>query len=64
VYSQNFFRIRISEVMESLRDDPRIVVVSAHPRYLPESFGWLLRIPLVNELLTLSLVVTLERTAD
>jgi arabinofuranan 3-O-arabinosyltransferase len=64
VYSQNFFRIRISDVMESLRDDPRIVVVSAHPRYLPESFGWLLRVPIANEMLTMNLVVTLERTSD
>ncbi|NBV27167.1 MAG: methyltransferase domain-containing protein [Actinobacteria bacterium] len=64
VYLDNFFRLRISEVMQSLREDPRLVVVSAHPRYLPESFGWLLRVPVLNELLTMSLVVTVERTAD
>ncbi len=63
-YLNNFFRMRISEVMQSLREDPRLVVVSAHPRYLPESFGWLLRVPVLNELITMSLVVTLERTSD
>jgi SAM-dependent methyltransferase len=61
---RNFYQVSIREVMRSLHDDPRIVVVSAHPRYLPESFGWLLRVPVLNELVTMSLSVTLERVSD
>jgi len=60
----NSFPMRISAVMHSLRADPRLVVVSAHPRYLPERFGWLLRVPVLNELVTINLVVKLERTSD
>ena len=63
-FQRNFYQIRIREVMRSLHDDPRIVVVSAHPRYLPESFGWVLRVPVLNELVTMSLSVTLERVSD
>jgi len=64
VHRNNYFRIRVRQVMKKLREDPRLVVVNAHPRYLPESFGWLLRVPVLNELVTMSLVVTLERTSD
>ena len=63
-YHRNFYQISIRGVMRELHDDPRIVVVSAHPHYLPESFGWLLRVPILNEILTMNLSVTLERVSD
>jgi SAM-dependent methyltransferase len=63
-YHRNFYQISIRGVMRELHDDPRIVVVSAHPHYLPESFGWLLRVPILNEMLTMNLSVTLERVSD
>ena len=63
-YGVNFFRMKIGEAMRAFNDDPRIIVVFAGPRYLPESFSWLLRLPVVRELLTLNLVVRLERLPD
>jgi hypothetical protein len=50
--------------MAHLHGDPRLVVVGAHPRYLPETFGWLLRVPILNELITMNLVIRLERKFD
>ena len=63
-YQRNFFQVSVRDAMKAFHDDPRIVVVSAHPRYLPESFGWLLRVPVLNELATMNLSVTLERVSD
>jgi hypothetical protein len=63
-YGVNFFKLTIPTLMRALHDDPRLVVVSEHPRYLPESFGWLLRIPVVRELVTVNLVVHLEKTLN
>jgi len=64
VYRYNFFRISIKGIMAHLHGDPRLVVVGAHPRYLPETFGWLLRVPILNELITMNLVIRLERKFD
>ncbi|MEI6736256.1 MAG: methyltransferase domain-containing protein [Actinomycetes bacterium] len=64
VYRYNFFRISIKGIMAHLHGDPRLVVVGAHPRYLPETFGWLLRVPILNELITMNLVIRLEKKFD
>ena len=63
-YGVNFFRLSINKLLRSLHEDPRLVVVSQHPRYLPESFGWLLKVPVLRELVTINLVVHLEKTLD
>ena len=60
-YGVNFFRLSISKLLRLLHEDPRLVVVSEHPRYLPESFRWLLKVPVVCELVTINLVVHLEK---
>lgn len=63
-FGLNFFRMRIGETMRAFHDDPRIIVVYAGPRYLPESFAWILRLPVIRELLTINLAVRLERLPD
>ncbi len=63
-FQSNFYRLRIREMMRQFHSEPRLAIVSAHPRYLPLESGWLLRIPVIRELVTVNLVVQLERTFD
>ena len=57
------YRMKIREVMNYIGSDPRIVVVQAGPYWLPEGFGWLLKTPVLRELVTLNLALRVERVS-
>ena len=60
-FGVTFFKVRVKTVIALLKDDPRIVIVNAGPRWLPHSMGWLARVPIVRELATINLSVRVER---
>jgi hypothetical protein len=55
--------MRIRDVLNYINDDPRIVVVQSRPYWLPEGFGWLLKTPVLREVLTLNIAIRVERVA-
>ena len=63
-YGVNFFKMHLGETMRALRDEPRLAIVSAGPRYLPPSFGWILRVPVLRDLVTINVSIRLERLQD
>lgn len=62
-YGKTFFRHHVSDIISYLEDDARVVIVQAGPYWLPDGFGWLLRIPIVREVVTLNLAVRVERVS-
>lgn len=55
------FRYRIKDIMDYIAADERVVVVSAGPYWLPSYFGWILNVPVLREIATVTLSVRLER---
>ena len=62
-YGVTLFRLRIRDVLSYFAHDPRVVVVAAGPYWLPDAFGWLVKVPLLREIVTLNLSVRVERTS-
>ena len=62
-YGVTLYRMRIRDVLNYINDDPRIVVVQSRPYWLPEGFGWLLKTPVLREVLTLNIAIRVERVA-
>lgn len=62
-YGTTLFRFRIRDVLAYLKEDPRVAIVTAGPYWLPTSFSWLLKVPVLREIVTLNLAVRVERVS-
>jgi SAM-dependent methyltransferase len=61
VYGATLFRWRIRELTKYMKNDPRVAIVQAGPYWLPSGFSWLLKVPVIREIVTLNVAVRLER---
>jgi SAM-dependent methyltransferase len=55
------FRYRVKDVMEYIAADDRVAVVAAGPYWLPIYCAWILKVPVLREVATMTLSVRLER---
>ena len=62
-YGVTLSRLKIRDVLSYFSSDPRVVVVQAGPYWLPESFGWIVKIPVLRELVTMNLSIRIERVS-
>ena len=62
-FGVTLYRLKLRDVMNYIADDPRIVVVQSGPYWLPDGFGWLLRVPVLREIVTLNLAIRMERVS-
>ena len=60
-YGVNFFKLRPHQMMHLVRARRDLVVYSMGPRFLPTSWRWLLRVPLLRDAVVQDLVVVVER---
>lgn len=60
-YGVNFFKLRPHQMMRLVRARRDLVVYSMGPRFLPTSWRWLLRVPLLRDAVVQDLVVVVER---
>lgn len=58
----NLWITHIGEILRLVRTRPALVLVDAHPRYYP-SQRWILRVPVLRELITWNCVLLLRRVA-
>jgi SAM-dependent methyltransferase len=55
------FRYRVKDIMEYIAADDRVAVVAAGPYWLPSYCAWILKVPVLREVATMTLSVRLER---
>lgn len=60
-YGESLFRVTVAEGLRWARDRDDVEVLGLLPRYNPRSTYWLLRVPLLRELVTWNLVIVLRR---
>ena len=61
IVDRNLFRISVAQMVRwaRSRDDAEIVLL--RPRYLPPALGWIVRVPLLRELVTWNLLLVLRK---
>jgi glycosyltransferase involved in cell wall biosynthesis/SAM-dependent methyltransferase len=62
-FGVSLYRLHIAQVMRWFRERSDVEVCWVGPRYLPEWMRWIVRVPLVREVLTWNLVVVFRRRA-
>ncbi len=60
VFGESMFAASVSQGLAWLRSRPDLVVRELRPRYLPGWMSWLVRVPVLRELLTWNLWMVLE----
>lgn len=60
---RNLYRVHIGQVLRLMRSRPDVEILDAMPRYYPRWCRFVLRIPLVRELVTWNLLVIVRRNA-
>ncbi len=63
-YGESLFALTVADGLAWVRGVRGADVVAVHPRYNPGWTWWLLRVPIVREVLTWNLVVVLRKRAD
>lgn len=63
-YGVSLHRLHIAQVLRWFRDRSDVEVVWVGPRYLPEWMRWIVKVPVVREIVTWNLVVVFRRRAD
>jgi SAM-dependent methyltransferase len=63
VYGQSMFPASASAGLRWLRSRPDLEVLEVRPRYLPPWGSWLLRLPLIRELLTWNLWIVVRKSS-
>ncbi len=61
VYGESLFSVHVGEVLKMVRRRKDVEVVAIEPRYYPSWARFIVRLPLVREVLTWNLVVLLEK---
>jgi SAM-dependent methyltransferase len=62
-YGESLFALRAGRVLRLVRARGDVTLVEARPRYYPRWCGFLVRVPLLRELVTWNLLLILRRTA-
>jgi SAM-dependent methyltransferase len=60
-FGESLFVVSIAEVLSWVRQDTRVDLVDARPRYYPSWCRWLVRVPLAREIATWNLSLVLRR---
>jgi SAM-dependent methyltransferase len=63
-YGVSLHRLHITQVLRWFRERSDIEVVWVGPRYLPEWMRWIVKVPIVREVVTWNLVVVFRRRAE
>jgi SAM-dependent methyltransferase len=61
VFGTSLFKLSAGRVLQLVRARDDVAVVSAEPRYLPSWLRWVVRVPVLRELVTWNLVVLAEK---
>ena len=61
VYGESLFALKVSTVLKLLAARDDVALIAAEPRYLPRWAGFLVRVPVVREVVTWNLVTLLEK---
>ena len=61
VYGESLFALKVSTVLKLLKERDDVQLLNAEPRYLPRWAGFLVKVPVVREIVTWNLVTLLEK---
>ncbi len=61
VYGESLFRLHVGKALSLVEDRDDVDLVAAEPRYYPRWASFIVRIPIVRELVTWNLVMLLEK---
>lgn len=61
IVDHNLFRISVAQMVRWARSRDDADVVMLRPRYLPPALGWIVRVPLLRELVTWNLLLVLRK---
>jgi len=61
-FGENLFRLSLGSILRAAKKQPDFAIVSMHPRYGRATSRWVLRLPIVRELLTLNVTIILEKS--
>lgn len=64
LFGSSMFAASVKQGLDWLRTRPELEVLELRPRYLPPSFAFLVRVPVVRELLTWNLWLVVRKSRD
>ena len=64
VFGESMYAATVADGLRWLRSRPDLEVLELRPRYLPRWLGWLVRVPLLREVVTWNLWMVVRRRAD